>query len=128
MAQTLTGRFKDALGFAFDLHATQVRKGSGVAYIAHLLGVAGLVIEDGGDEDESIAALLHDAVEDQGGHATLEKIRERYGERVAQIVEGCSDSREQPKPPWRGRKECLYRPSAHGLSFRPEGFPGRQNP
>jgi len=106
MVHILTGRFKDALGFAFDLHATQIRKGSGVAYIAHLLSVAGLVIEDGGDEDESIAALLHDAVEDQGGPETLEMIRERYGERVAEIVEGCSDSQGLPKPPWRGRKEA----------------------
>lgn len=70
------------------------------------MAVAALVIEDGGDEDEAVAALLHDAVEDQGGAATLARIRERFGPRVAAIVEACSDTQEQPKPPWRARKEA----------------------
>jgi GTP pyrophosphokinase len=92
------------LEYAFALHARQYRKGGPVPYIAHLLGVTALVLEDGGDEDEAIAALLHDAVEDQGGLPTLEEIRRRFGERVAHIVEGCSDAYEIPKPAWRERK------------------------
>lgn len=98
-------RFEDALLYAAQLHAGQERKENGVPYIAHLLGVAALVIEDGGDEDEAIAALLHDAVEDQGGIERLRAITGRYGERVAHIVLGCTDATERPKPPWRERKE-----------------------
>jgi (p)ppGpp synthase/HD superfamily hydrolase len=102
----LGDRFRRALVFAFDLHRGQVRKGSkGIPYIAHLLGVASIVIEDGGDEDEAIAALLHDGPEDQGGEATLERIRSEFGERVGRIVEACSDTLEDPKPPWRERKQ-----------------------
>ncbi len=101
----LTARFQDALVYAAQLHARQVRKGSKTPYVAHLLGVTALVLEAGGDEDQAIAALLHDAVEDQGGLKTLEAIRSRFGERVARIVDGCSDSRQTPKPPWRQRKE-----------------------
>jgi (p)ppGpp synthase/HD superfamily hydrolase len=102
----LTGRFDDALLFAIKLHAGQRRKGSDIPYVSHLLAVAALVLEAGGDEDQAIAALLHDAVEDQGGLKTLQAIQQRYGERVAHIVEGCSDATEQPKPPWRPRKEA----------------------
>ena len=102
----LTGRFSTAVQMAAHLHASQYRKGSGTPYIAHPLSVAALVLEAGGDEEQAIAALLHDAVEDQGGLETLNLIRERFGARVAAIVEGCSDSIEQPKPPWRGRKEA----------------------
>jgi (p)ppGpp synthase/HD superfamily hydrolase len=98
--------FFDALALASELHATQPRKGPGnVPYVAHLLGVAALVLENGGDEEEAIAALLHDAPEDQGGRPTLERIRRLHGERVAAIVEACSDTFETPKPPWRTRKE-----------------------
>jgi (p)ppGpp synthase/HD superfamily hydrolase len=106
----LSARFEDAVTYAAKAHADQVRKGSGVPYIAHLLGVAALVLEDRGGEDEAIAALLHDAVEDQGGPTRLEDIRGRFGERVAAIVEGCSDSiREegQPKADWWERK-CAH--------------------
>jgi (p)ppGpp synthase/HD superfamily hydrolase len=106
----LSARFEDAVSYAARAHADQVRKGSGVPYVAHLLGVAALVLEDGGGEDEVIAALLHDAVEDQGGPTRLEDIRSRFGERVATIVEGCSDSiREegQPKADWWERK-CAH--------------------
>lgn len=74
--------------------------------MSHLLAVAGLVLEDGGGEQDAVAALLHDAVEDAGGQATLARIRERFGERVARVVEACSDADVQPKPPWRGRKEA----------------------
>ncbi len=101
----LSARFTDALIYTTELHARQRRKGTDVPYIAHLLGVAAIVLEDGGDEDEAIAALLHDAVEDQGGLPTLAAIRERFGDTVAEIVIGCTDADTHPKPPWRWRKE-----------------------
>lgn len=101
----MTARFRDALGYAAGLHAGQVRKGTEIPYISHLLAVTALVLEDGGDEDQAIAALLHDAAEDQGGLQTLDEIRSRYGERVAATVAGCSDTYADPKPPWRERKE-----------------------
>jgi len=102
----LSERFADALVYATGLHAGQVRKGSGVPYIAHLLAVTALVLEYGGDEDTAIAALLHDAVEDQGGAATRGAIAARFGEPVAAIVDGCSDTDVVPKPPWQARKEA----------------------
>jgi (p)ppGpp synthase/HD superfamily hydrolase len=102
----LSDRFEDALVYATRLHAAQRRKGSDTPYIAHLLGVTALVLEAGGDEDMAIAALLHDAVEDQGGAATREAIRVRFGERVAAIVDGCTDTDLTPKPPWQARKEA----------------------
>jgi (p)ppGpp synthase/HD superfamily hydrolase len=101
----LTERFEDALIYSNGLHAGQLRKGSQVPYFAHLMGVVGLVLEDGGDEDEAIAALLHDAVEDQGGLITLTEIRKRYGPRVAEIVLSVTDTYENPKPAWRERKD-----------------------
>lgn len=101
----LTPRFEEALLYAYQLHANQLRKGTQIPYFAHLMGVTALVLEDGGDEDQAIAALLHDAVEDQGGIETLQEIRRRFGERVARMVDGLTDSYGSPKPPWRGRKE-----------------------
>ena len=101
----LSQRFTNALAYAATLHARQVRKGTSIPYLAHLLAVTALMLEDGGDEDEAIAALLHDAVEDQGGAPTLAEIRRQYGEQVAAIVAGCSDTDVVPKPPWRERKE-----------------------
>jgi len=101
----LTSRFEDALVYVSNLHSGQTRKASGVPYIAHLLSVTALVIEDGGDEDEVIAALLHDAIEDRGGSAIREEIQRRFGERVTSIVDGCTDAETMPKPPWRQRKE-----------------------
>ncbi len=98
-------RFAEAFTLAWTLHRDQARKGSGIPYMAHLMSVAALVLENGGDEDEAIAALLHDGPEDQGGQETLEIIRRRFGPRVADIVEGCSDTFETPKPAWRARKE-----------------------
>lgn len=98
-------RFDDALVYAAHIHAEQRRKGSGAPYIAHLLGVTSIVIEHGGNEDEAIGALLHDAVEDQGGQRRLDEIRHLFGDEVARIVAGCSDSDTLPKPPWRERKE-----------------------
>src|SRR5689334_4597939 len=102
----LSQRYAAALTYAFQLHQDQERKGSGVPYVAHLLGVSSLALEHGASEDEAIAALLHDAVEDQGGAAVLEQIRQRFGEAVAAIVLGCSDwSGEGERAPWRERKE-----------------------
>ncbi|MEN6409735.1 MAG: HD domain-containing protein [Anaerolineaceae bacterium] len=101
----LTPLFEKAFHMAFDLHSRQARKSSDVPYVAHLLSVCGLVLEMGGSEDEAIAALLHDAVEDQGGIAVLNLIRAEFGDAVAEIVHGCSDCEEYPKPPWRERKE-----------------------
>ena len=89
-----------------NTHRDQRRKGTEIPYIGHLLGVCSLVIEDGGTEDEAIAALLHDAAEDQGGEQTLERIRAEFGDHVAEIVRACSDTLEDPKPPWRTRKEA----------------------
>ena len=99
-------RFEQALVLAHQLHANQVRKGTTIPYIGHLLAVTAIVIENGGSEDEAIAALLHDAVEDQGGATTREEIRQRFGENVAVIVDGLSDTDQTPKPPWRARKEA----------------------
>ncbi len=103
-ALPLSPRFVDALAYATEVHAGQSRKGTTVPYVAHVLGVCALVLEDGGGEDEAIAALLHDAVEDGGGLPVLEEIRRRFGERVAEIVWACSDTDESPKPPWKERK------------------------
>jgi (p)ppGpp synthase/HD superfamily hydrolase len=100
----LSNRFSEALTYAAQLHATQVRKGSGVPYIAHLLGTASIALEYGASEDETIAALLHDAIEDCGGPPIREAIRLRFGDTVTAIVEGCTDSDTTPKPPWRQRK------------------------
>jgi GTP pyrophosphokinase len=105
----LTPRFEDALIYAAQLHADQVRKVDDVPYVAHLLAVAAIVLEYGGDEDEAIAALLHDAVEDQGGAATAAEIRRRFGPAVATIVAGCTDTDAVPKPPWQPRKEAFLR-------------------
>jgi GTP pyrophosphokinase len=105
-ASALTRRFVDAVGYAVGLHLDQSRKGSGVPYAGHLLGVCSLVLEAGGSEDEAIAALLHDAGEDRGGEARLVEIRERFGGNVAGIVRACSDSLLQNKPDWKTRKEA----------------------
>ncbi|MFM6450530.1 MAG: HD domain-containing protein, partial [Planktothrix sp.] len=102
----LSDKFTEALVYAAQLHATQIRKGSGVPYIAHLLGVASIALEYGANESEAIAALLHDAIEDQGGAKIRDEIQQRFGETVAQIVEGCTDTDLTPKPPWRDRKEA----------------------
>lgn len=101
----LTAMFDDALSYASELHRTQTRKGGDIPYLGHLLSVAGLVIEAGGTEAQAIAALLHDGPEDQGGLATLSVIRDRFGAEVAEIVDECSDTFDDPKPPWRERKE-----------------------
>jgi (p)ppGpp synthase/HD superfamily hydrolase len=102
-------RFLRAFNFATEKHAGQARKASTIPYIAHLMGVASLVLEFGGDEDLAIAALLHDVVEDCGGAPMLKEVRRCFGPRVAKIVDGCTDSDTDPKPPWRGRKEAYLR-------------------
>jgi len=102
----LTHRFDEALQEAFRYHGDQSRKGdAAVPYMGHLLGVTSIVIDAGGTEDQVIAALLHDAPEDQGGEATLEEIRVKFGDNVAGIVKDLSDTFEDPKPPWKKRKE-----------------------
>ena len=99
-------KFGEALSYAARVHRDQRRKGTQVPYVTHLLAVAAIVGENGGTEDEVVAALLHDAPEDQGGEERLEDIRERFGEAVADIVAGNTDTFENPKPPWRVRKEA----------------------
>jgi (p)ppGpp synthase/HD superfamily hydrolase len=102
----LSPRFLAAFELAYELHAGQLRKGSSVPYLTHLMAVAALVGEYGGDEDQMIAALLHDAVEDQGGPVARERIQDIFGERVAALVDACTDADEIPKPPWQQRKEA----------------------
>jgi (p)ppGpp synthase/HD superfamily hydrolase len=102
---TLSECFEKALVYATVVHAGQTRKDTGIPYIGHLLGVASIALEYGANEDEAIGALLHDAAEDAGGRGRIEDIRARFGEKVAKIVEGCTDTVIAPKPPWRERKE-----------------------
>ncbi len=109
----LTRRFDDALAMALRLHGRQTRKGKDVPYVAHLLSVAALVLESGGTENQAVAALLHDAPEDQGGRRTLERIRRRFGRAVATIVRDCTDTMEMPKPAWRPRKESYIASIPH---------------
>ena len=111
MATALTDRFDRALLYATHVHGGQVRKGTSTPYVAHLLAVAATVLEYGGDEELAIAALLHDSVEDQGGKARLDDVRNRFGEGVARSVEACSDSladtgKGERKAHWQERKEA----------------------
>ena len=103
-APSLTDRFLDAVALAEEVHGRDRRSGTEVPYLAHLLVVSGLVLEDGGDEDEAIAALLHDAIEDTA--VTFDDVAARFGAKVAAIVQGCSDTDVMPKPPWRARKHA----------------------
>ncbi len=115
----LDERFAQALQYAWQLHRHQMRKMGQTPFFAHLMAVAGLVLDYGGSQEEAIAALLHDAVEDQGGLERLGEIRQRFGDTVAAIIEGCTDSFQQPKPPWRERKErFLARLAEAGDSVR----------
>jgi hypothetical protein len=104
----LSARFRDALAYAATVHSCQVKKGTTIPYVSHLLGVCAMVLEYGGDEDEAIAGLLHDSLEDHPEKVTREELRERFGARVARIVEGCTDTPPGysggPKPPWHQRK------------------------
>ena len=102
---TFTHRFEDALVMAHQLHVKQKRKGTSIPYVGHLLAVSSIVIENGGSEDEAIAALLHDAIEDAGGDMARVVLGAAFGANVLAIIEGCTDTDETPKPPWRKRKE-----------------------
>src|SRR5882762_1940081 len=102
----LTSRYDEAFRYAHELHGTQKRKGTSIPYISHLMIVSALVIENGGTEDQAIGALLHDAAEDQGGTPTLDEVRKRFGDVVAEIVSDCTDSWNECKPDWRPRKEA----------------------
>jgi len=101
----LSPQFEQALHYAVVIHAGQIRKGTDIPYLAHLLGVASIALEYGGSEVEALAALLHDAGEDAGGIGRIEDIRQRFGNAVADIVQGCTDTVVVPKPEWRKRKE-----------------------
>jgi (p)ppGpp synthase/HD superfamily hydrolase len=116
---TLSSRFDEAVRYARQVHAGQPRKGGSVPYIAHLLGVASIVLDDGGTEDEAIAALLHDAAEDHGGRPRLEEIRSKFGDAVARIVEDCTDSWETPKKPWAERKQAY---AQHARTLAPSSL------
>ena len=111
----LTERFDNAVKFAHNAHRSQIRKDTTIPYVSHLLSVAGLVLESGGGEDLAIAGLLHDAVEDAeeiSGEEMSNRIRSKFGDRVADIVDGCSDAKSSPggsKPPWRSRKEAYIK-------------------
>lgn len=99
-------RYAEALQFCFEIHQKQYRKGdSRIPYLSHLLAVSALVMEQGGNEDEAIGALLHDSAEDCGGRPMLEKVRKRFGDAVANIVEGCSDTLAEDAEAWKPRKE-----------------------
>ena len=100
----LRDRFTDAFAYAVHLHALQARKGTVIPYVTHLMTVCSLVLEDGGDEDQAVAALLHDGPEDQGGQTVLDEIRRRFGDEVANLVDGLSDTLVEPKPDWEPRK------------------------
>jgi len=113
--QMLGPRFEEALALAARLHATQRKKGTEIPYVAHLLAVTSLVLEDGGDENQAIAALLHDSIEDQG--LSPDEIEKRFGKSVRDIVVACTDAFERPKPPWRARKEAYL---AHLAEAPPE--------
>jgi len=101
----LSELFDQALAYAHQLHRDQCRKATPIPYIGHLLSVAGLVLDYGGDEAETIAALRHDTLEDQSDRTSVPEITQRFGERVAKIVLACSDTTERHKPEWRKRKE-----------------------
>ena len=100
----LSDKFQEALIYATQAHCTQTRKQTGVPYVGHIMGVASIALEYGATETEAIGALLHNVVEDCGGAERLREIRACFGEEVARIVEGCTDTDQTPKPPWLERK------------------------
>ena len=109
----LTTRFNDAFCYAHRLHQNQLRKGTTIPYISHLMAVSALIVEHGGDENQAVAGLLHDAAEDQGGTETLAEIQANFGGAVADIVADCTDGWGEPKPPWRARKEAYLKTLPH---------------
>ncbi len=112
----LTALFPEALTYAVDAHRSQLRKGTAIPYVSHLLAVAAIVLEHGGTEDEAIAALLHDTIEDAGGDSARQEIRRRFGDVVVAIVDGCTDAETIPKSPWEERKRAYI---AHLTGARP---------
>ena len=131
-ATALTDQFDRALLYATHVHGGQVRKQTSIPYVAHLLAVAATVIEYGGSEDMAIAGLLHDAVEDQGGETRLGDIRNRFGDRVADIVRSCSDSVVEflSRPTKRGlphTQDPIHRAPEHSRPGNASGFLVRQN-
>jgi (p)ppGpp synthase/HD superfamily hydrolase len=102
----LSEQFEEALIYATRAHCNQTRKKTGIPYIAHILGVTAIALEYGANETEAIGALLHDTVEDCGGAERLRDIRQKFGEDVARIVDGCTDSDQTPKPQWLDRKRA----------------------
>jgi (p)ppGpp synthase/HD superfamily hydrolase len=115
MTTQLTERYADAVTYAATAHAAQRRKGTDIPYIAHLLAVSGSVLEAGGDEDQAIAGLLHDVVEDQGGLPRADDVRARFGDRVADIVLGCSDSTTEDR---KDKRPYAERKAAHIAHLR----------
>ena len=101
----LTSKFKRALAYASSIHGGKLRKKTRIPDIGHILGVTAIALEYGANETEAIAALLHDAVEDAGGRKRLSDIRRKFGPKIATIVKGCTDTLQEPKPPWLERKE-----------------------
>src|SRR6185436_2634951 len=110
---SLSKRFEKAFQYANKVHKGLFRKGTKILYISHLLGVVSIVLQYGGNDDEAIAALLHDAVEDGGGKKRLDEIRTQFGSKVAIIVKECSETMERPKPEWSIRKEQYIAHLAH---------------
>jgi len=102
----LSEKFEEALVYATQAHGNQMRKKTGIPFVAHILGVTAIALEYGASETEAISALLHDTVEDCGGADRLRDIREKFGDDVAGIVDGCTDTYETPKPPWLERKRA----------------------
>ena len=119
MLENLTERLDEAFRYAHEVHARQSKKGTTVPYLGHLMGVCSIVLDDGGNETQAIAALLHDAAEDHGGRARLEDIRSRFGDEVARIVEDCTDSWEKTPPPWVERKQAYIQ---HARKLPPESL------
>src|SRR5262245_16161485 len=109
----LSDRFDQALLYAHELHGDQYRRGTPVPYMAHLMGVASLGLEYGGDEEQAIAALLHDAIEDCGDLTSYEEIHRRFGDRVTEIVRACTDVDATPRPPWLERKAAYVARVSH---------------
>ena len=109
----LGDRFTDAFAYAVHLHSRQARKGTAISYMTHLMSVCSLVLEDGGDEDQAVAALLHDGPEDQGGQPILDEIQRRFGDEVAVLVDGLTDTLKSPKPKWRPRKSAYLERLEH---------------
>jgi len=107
----LSPKFNEAVNWALELHSNHQRKGTSIPYVSHLFAVTALVLEAGGTEAEAIAAILHDAVEDSP--ATVGEVRERFGDEVAKIVDGCTDAYDEPKPPWKERKLAYIKHLEH---------------